>query len=74
MNKNGADIKPVCTYVEKDGYDAAKRFLDMEGPPEVDGDEFPENTSTNFYRSDDVSATAYFYLDRPSSNLPGLPS
>jgi len=74
MNKNGADIEPVWTYVEKDGYDAAKRFLDMDDPPEVDSDEFPENTSTNFYRSDDVSATAYFYLDRPSSNLPGLPS
>lgn len=27
---------------------------------------------TNFYRSDDVSATAYFYLDKPSSNLPKL--
>lgn len=24
---------------------------------------------TNFYRQDDVSATAYFYLDQPSSNL-----
>ncbi|MCP4975323.1 MAG: DUF2961 domain-containing protein [Maribacter sp.] len=74
MNKNGADIEPVWTYVEKDGYNAAKRFLDMDDPPKVDSDDFPENTSTNFYRSDDVSATAYFYLDRPSSNLPGLPS
>lgn len=27
---------------------------------------------TNFYRSDDVSATAYFYLDKPSSNLPEI--
>jgi len=27
---------------------------------------------TNYYRRDDVSATAYFYLDRPSSNLPEL--
>ena len=27
---------------------------------------------TNFYRSDDVSATAYFYLDKPSSNLPAI--
>jgi hypothetical protein len=27
---------------------------------------------TNFYRSDDVSATAYFFLDKPSSNLPAL--
>lgn len=26
----------------------------------------------NFYRSDDVSATAYFYLDKPSSSLPAL--
>jgi hypothetical protein len=26
----------------------------------------------NFYRSDDISATAYFYLNSPSSGLPGL--
>lgn len=25
--------------------------------------------SANYYRSDDVSATAYFYLDRPSANI-----
>lgn len=28
----------------------------------------------NFYRVDDVSATSYFYLDKPSSNLPALQS
>lgn len=27
---------------------------------------------TYFYRSDDVSATAYFYLDKPSSSLPPI--
>jgi len=27
---------------------------------------------TNFYRSDDVSATVYFYLDKPADNLPEL--
>lgn len=27
---------------------------------------------TNYYRQDDLSATAYFYLDRPNSNLPEL--
>jgi hypothetical protein len=27
---------------------------------------------TNFYRSDDVAAVAYFYLDRPENGLPGL--
>ena len=26
----------------------------------------------NFYRSDDYAATAYFYLDRPSDDLPSL--
>jgi hypothetical protein len=31
----------------------------------------PEGFS-NFYRSDDVSATAYFYLDRPANSLPPL--
>jgi hypothetical protein len=27
---------------------------------------------TNYYRSDDVSAVAYFYLDKPSSKLPAI--
>lgn len=26
----------------------------------------------NFYRSDDVSSVAYFYLNRPYSNLPAM--
>lgn len=29
---------------------------------------------TNFYRSDDVSAVALFYLDKPMSGLPPLPA
>jgi len=29
---------------------------------------------TNFYRSDDVSATAYFYLNTPSNSLPEIQS
>lgn len=29
---------------------------------------------TNYYRSDDVSATAYFYLDKPENDLPPLQS
>jgi hypothetical protein len=28
----------------------------------------------NYYRSDDVSAVAYFYLDRPENGLPALQS
>ena len=30
------------------------------------------NAWTNFYRSDDLAATSYFYLDSPKSNLPDL--
>ena len=33
--------------------------------------DLPENW-TNFYRSDDVSAAAFFYLDSPSSDLPAM--
>lgn len=73
MIEKGAEITPVWSYVEKDGYDAAKRYLDMENPPSVYSEDFPDGVSTNFYRNDDVSSTAYFYLDKPSSSLPTLP-
>ena len=36
-------------------------------------DDFP-NGWVNFYRMDDYSATAYFYLDKPASELSELPS
>jgi hypothetical protein len=32
------------------------------------------NAWTNFYRSDDVAATSYFYLDKPANELPDLQS
>ena len=46
-------------------------LLDMENVPDVDSDEFLD-LPTNYYRRDDVSATSYFYLDRPENNLPPL--
>lgn len=48
------------------------RFLDMENPPDLMSDDFPSGGGTNYYRSDDVSATAYFYLDKPENNLPPI--
>jgi len=36
-------------------------------------EDLPENW-TNFYRSDDVSATVLYYLDTPSGNLPAIPA
>jgi len=38
---------------------------------QLDASGLPEGFS-NFYRSDDVSATAYLYLDKPASTLPPL--
>jgi hypothetical protein len=74
MRENGSEFEVVWSYVEKDGLNASKRYLDMENPPKLEDDNFPNGVSTNFYRSDDVSATAYFYLDKPENNLPAIQS
>ncbi|MBK9014647.1 MAG: DUF2961 domain-containing protein [Saprospiraceae bacterium] len=42
------------------------------GAPKLSDPNFPDGW-VNFYRSEDYCATAYFYLDKPVSNLPGLP-
>lgn len=70
MRANGAEFDVVWQYVSSQGMDASKRYLDMDNPPKLEDEDFPSGFSTNFYRSDDVSATAYFYLDKPSNNLP----
>ncbi len=74
MHAKGAEFEVLWSYVEADGLDASKRYLDMENPPHFMDDDFPDNVSTTYYRRDDVSSVAYFYLDRPSSNLPTLHS
>jgi hypothetical protein len=49
------------------------RLLDQDQPFDLDNNNVSKTAGGNFYRSDDVSATAYFYLDRPENNLPPLP-
>jgi Protein of unknown function (DUF2961) len=58
-------LKPVTVTT---GQTVIKLF---ETPMSINDPSFP-NGWVNFYRVDDYSATAYFYLDRPVSNLPGL--
>ncbi|MCG8379486.1 MAG: DUF2961 domain-containing protein, partial [Proteobacteria bacterium] len=74
MIQEGTDIDPVWSYMPDGGYESARRYLDL---PAIDRDSLLEGLSgwsNNFYRDkDDVSATAYFYLDKPSSDLPALP-
>lgn len=73
MKEKGVGISPVWFLGKEDGKTVHRRLLDETNPPKVEDYDFPV-TSTNFYRSDDVSAMAYFYLDKPHSNLPNLPN
>ncbi|RAW00824.1 glycoside hydrolase family 172 protein [Pseudochryseolinea flava] len=77
----GGDMMPkVRSYVEKGaklipvtvhGKDFIK-LLEQNPIPQITDKNFPDGW-TNFYRSDDVSATGYFYLDKPFTSLPPLP-
>ncbi len=65
--KNGAELIPVTV----DHAPNFTKLLEMKNPPKLNDEDFPRGW-TNFYRSDDVSATAYFYLNNPTHNLPKL--
>ena len=67
VNENGAELIPVTV----DKAPNFVRLLEMKNPPKLNDEDFPDGW-TNFYRSDDVSATAYFYLNKPSNDLPQL--
>lgn len=48
-------------------------LLDQNPIPDINDPKYTQAAfGGNFYRSDDVSATAYFYLTTPTSNLPEL--
>jgi len=65
MLEDGAVLRPVSIHNDE-GFQG---LMDLKEPVNLRD---PEQTNgwTNFYRQDDVSATAYFYLDRPQNNLP----
>jgi len=64
IQQQGARLIPVT--VAADGF-----YRLLETPKTLSDPDFPKGW-TNFYRSDDYAATAYFYLDRPQSSLPEL--
>jgi hypothetical protein len=82
MIKKGVTVKPVWVFKKGDSDDifnlqgkAPEQILLLDRPdikgindPMFDGGQF----GANFYRSDDLSSVAYFYLDKPVSNLPPL--
>lgn len=67
--KNGANLKPVTVALES----SFVRLFEEKNYPPVTDDKFPSGW-VNFYRIDDYSSVSYFYLDKPSSDLPALAS
>ena len=67
--KNGAKMKLVTIHNGNN----FMSLLDGDITYNSDGTDLPQGWA-NFYRQDDVSATAYFYLDKPASTLPSLAS
>ena len=67
--KNGIHIKPVTLHNDLEFFN----LLENDSIKSLDDPSLP-NGWTNFYREDDVSATAYFYLNSPVNNLPVLQS
>lgn len=65
--ENGAELIPVTVSNEKGNF----KLLEMDPVPQLGDPDMPKGW-TNFYRRDDVSATAYFYLNAPASSLPVL--
>jgi len=71
---NEVNLIPITvTDIKPSGSRKFFKLLEMENIPEVGSPGFPEGW-VNYYRQDDVSATSYFYLDKPYSNLPDLQS
>jgi len=67
MVKEGLPLIPVS--IDNEGQ--FTRLLEP-GAPKLGEADGPSGW-VNFYRQDDYSTTAYFYLDRPTHDLPGLP-
>jgi hypothetical protein len=67
--KKSVKLQPV-SVAKSDGF---LRLFEMENPPSLNDNNFPEGW-VNFHRIDDYSSVSYFYLDKPSDNLPALPA
>jgi hypothetical protein len=65
--RRGAQLLPVAVLAK--GQQVNLR--DLPAPPALTDPAFP-NGRTVFYRLDEWSSTAYFYLDKPVNNLPAL--
>lgn len=66
--KAGGKVKPISVMTAK----GLVKLLEEPSFPDINDDKFPADEWVNFYRVDNYSATAYFYLDKPENELPPL--
>ena len=69
MQKAGYSLIPVTIDTGLEG--GFTKLLELENPLEMEAPHCPDGW-VNFWRQDDWSSTAYFYLDTPSRCLPQL--
>lgn len=69
LQARGVPLQPVS--IDPGGRAAFVQLLAGDAPTPLTRKDLPDGW-TNFYRSDDVSAVALFYLDRPTSGLPAM--
>jgi hypothetical protein len=67
LDQKGVKLKPVSVATDT-GF---LRLFEVKPPISLQQNNFPKGW-VNFYRIDDYSSTAYFYLDKPASNLPAI--
>ncbi len=67
MLDKGVEITPISV----DTGETYLNMLESDPPKTLDDPDVPEGW-TNYYRRDDVSAVALFYLDRPENGLPPI--
>jgi hypothetical protein len=67
MLANGVEILPISVGA-KDKY---VNLLEGDPPKTLDDPDIPYGW-TNYYRRDDICATAFFYLNHPENNLPPI--
>lgn len=68
LAKAGARLKAVTVNTPK----GIVKLLEDTSFPDLFDDRFPKDEWVNFYRLDNYTATAYFYLDKPENGLPPL--
>lgn len=69
LQKKGAPLIPVT--IDPGSRNNFQQLLVKDPPVPLSDPSLPDG-HTNYYRSDDVAAVAYFYLDRPGGVLPAI--